>query len=58
MSKNTTSKGLVLLIVRSVSNNNNLISDGKRTTASVPMMITSLENTGDVIIENTFMTMG
>ena len=54
VSKNTNLKGLTLFIVRSASRNAG--SEGGGVTASAPTKITSSENTGDVIVENTSMT--
>ena len=52
-SKNTSLKGLTLFIARNVSSN--AISEGKLAISSPPMIRTSSENTGDVMVENTSM---
>jgi hypothetical protein len=53
-SENTNLKGLTSFIVRNVSKN--VTSEGRRVALWTPMRITSSENTGDVIVENTSMT--
>jgi hypothetical protein len=53
-SKNTNLKGLTSFIVRNVSNN--VASEDRRAAVLTPRTITSSENTGDVIVENTSMT--
>jgi hypothetical protein len=53
-SKNTNLKGLTLFIIRNVSNN--VASESRRAAVFTPRTITSSENTGDVIVENTSMT--
>jgi hypothetical protein len=55
VSKNANLKGLTSFIACSVSNN--VISESKRTASSSRMRIASSENTGDVIVENTSVTM-
>ena len=54
MSRNDGLNGLTLFIACNVSNN--LTSEVKRAAVSPRLRITSSENTGDVIVENTSMT--